>query len=439
MARISVLGCGYVGLVCGAGLAQFGNDVVCIDIDDDKIDNLNKMIIPIVEPGLDELIRNNHNYGRLSFTSDLQTGIKDCDAVIIAVQTPQDEDGSANLTYFMKAAADIADFIQNPAAVVIKSTVPIGTSHAVDLLINSKLEEREAGFSIEVVSNPEFLREGCAVDTFLNPDRIVIGCGGKSFKLMDDIYRVSISKGIPVIRCSNETAETIKYAANAFLAMKISYINQIAQLCEKTGADISTVAQAVGSDKRISPKFLNPGPGYGGSCFPKDTRALVKIAETHGVDLTMIRSAYEANAAHKEILAQKAVNILKEHNAETLAVWGLSFKAGSGDMRMAPALSIIPVIIKSGIKIKAYDPKAITEAKMAFGELAEHIEFCQNMEDAIDKSDGLMVLTGWECFINADLKKAAELLRHKILLDYRNIYDKNAAGDIGFLYFGVGR
>jgi len=439
MSKISVIGCGYVGLVCGAGLAEFGNDVVCVDIDDVKIKNLNNMIVPIVEPGLSELIEKNYKNGQLSFTSNIKVGISGCDAVIIAVQTPQAEDGSANLTYLMKAAGDIAEFLLAPAAVVIKSTVPIGTAKKVAELINSKLEERKTGFSIEVVSNPEFLREGCAVNTFLNPDRIVIGCSGKSFDLMDDVYKVSASKGIPIIKCSNETAETIKYAANSFLAMKISYINQMALLCEETGADIKTVAKAVGSDERISPKFLNPGPGYGGSCFPKDTRALVKIAKDYGLDLSMIRSAYEANTAHKEILAQKTVRIMLENNAKTLAIWGLSFKEGSGDMRMAPSLTIIPVIIKNGIRVKVYDPEAMAEAEVLLGGYGKSIEFCKSMKDATYQSDALMILTGWECFKNADLKEPLKTLKQKILLDYRNIYDAKTAREMGFLYFGVGR
>ncbi len=439
MSKVSIIGCGYVGLVCGAGMAEFGNDVVCIDIDEIKIINLNKMIIPIVEPGLSELIEKNYDSGNISFTNNVKTGIQGCDAVIIAVQTPQADDGSANLSYVMKAAEDIALFINNPAAVVIKSTVPIGTAKKVDALINTSLRERNIGFSIEVVSNPEFLREGCAISTFLDPDRIVIGCNGKSFELMDRIYQVPVSRGIPLIKCSNETAETIKYAANSFLAMKISYINQMALLCEKTGADIKTVAEAVGSDKRISPKFLNPGPGFGGSCFPKDTRALVKIAETYGLDLTMIKSAYEANAAHKDILAHKAVKIMNDNGAGTLAIWGLSFKAGSGDMRMAPALTIIPIIIDNGIKVKVYDPEAMDEAKRILGELGDSIEFCTTMENALHQSDALMILTEWECFKSVNLRETAKALNQKILLDYRNIFDSNSARDIGFLYYGVGR
>jgi UDPglucose 6-dehydrogenase len=438
MRKISVIGCGYVGLVCGAGLAEFGNEVVCIDINKDKIEKLKRMVVPIVEPGLPELIESNYSKSRLSFTSDIKEGLEGCDAIIIAVQTPQAADGSADLGFFMAAARDIAECLEHPAAVVIKSTVPIGTAGKTAKLINDSLAKRKMGFAIEVVSNPEFLREGCAVNTFLEPDRIVVGCNGKSYGLMNDIYSKPVSNGVPMVECSNETAETIKYAANAFLAMKISYINQMARLCEITGADIKTVAEAVGSDERISPKFLNPGPGYGGSCFPKDTRALVKMAKDHGLDLTMIRSAYEANAAHKEALALKIIGIMKKNQANTLAVWGLSFKAGSGDMRMAPALTILPAVAKSGIIIKAYDPAALDEAKEVFKEY-ENIKFCQTKDAALDNAEALLILTEWDCFKETRLSEIAAGLSKSILLDFRNIYEPDAAKDMGFMYYGVGR
>ncbi|MCK5758348.1 MAG: UDP-glucose/GDP-mannose dehydrogenase family protein, partial [Clostridiales bacterium] len=255
----------------------------------------------------------------------------------------------------------------------------------------------------------------------------------------DEIYKSPADNGIPLIKCSNETAETIKYASNSFLAMKISYINQIALLCEKTGADIKTVAEAVGSDERINPKFLNPGPGYGGSCFPKDTRALVKIAEEYDIDLSMIRTAYEANTKHKDILAKKAVKIVKENKGNILGVWGLSFKAGSGDMRNAPALDILPLIIKNGIKLRVFDPEAMDEASEYLSEYESMIEFCKTKNEVLIGADALMVLTEWDCFKNADLEKTATLLQQKILLDYRNIFDSSDAKRLGYLYYGVGK
>ncbi len=441
MNRICVIGCGYVGLVSGVGLAEFHNEILCTDTDSVRIENLKKMIMPFSEPGLLKLVKKNSDMGRLSFVNDIKPMLINCDAVMIAVQTPQSVDGSADLSYLMVAASEIAKHIKKAVVVIIKSTVPIGTAKKVKKLINSILADRDVGFSVEVVSNPEFLQEGSAVDTFLNPDRIVLGCkdGGVASKLMEEIYTIPAAAGVPIIKCSNETAETIKYASNAFLAMKISYINQMALLCEKTGADIKTVAKALGSDARINPKFLNPGPGYGGSCFPKDTRALVKMGEIHGLDLSMIRAAYESNAVHKTILAEKAVRILKENGGKTLAVWGLSFKAGSSDMRNSPVLDILPVIIKGGIKIKAYDPEAMDGAKIHLAKYMDDIELCKTQEDTLSNSDALMILTEWECFKKANLTETAFRLNKKILLDYRNIYDAAEAEKTGFLYYGVGR
>ncbi|MBN2558627.1 MAG: UDP-glucose/GDP-mannose dehydrogenase family protein, partial [Clostridia bacterium] len=368
MKRISVVGCGYVGLVTGAGLAEFGNEVVCIDIDEKRIKSLRNMEMPFYEPGLADLVRRNYIAGKLFFEEDMPRGIKGRDAIMIAVQTPQGNDGIADLTYLTAAAGDIAREMNQGATIIIKSTVPVGTAARVEGLMNRILDERKIGFSVQVVSNPEFLREGSAVNTFLEPDRIVIGMNedGVNRSRMEDIYRKPAGEGVPLIFCSNETAETIKYASNSFLAMKISFINQIALLCEKTGADIKTVADAIGKDSRISPHFLNPGPGYGGSCFPKDTKAFVRTGEEYGVDLSLIRTADEANERHKMILAEKIARVMKQSGAARLAVWGLSFKAGTGDMRNSPALTIIPELCRQGIKIKAYDPEAMPEAARHF-------------------------------------------------------------------------
>lgn len=440
MRRISVLGCGYVGLVTGAGIASFGNKVLCTDSNIEKIKNLKKMILPFSEPGLFELIEKAFKSGLISFSSDLHQSIADSDAVIIAVQTPQNDDGSADISFVLNAAEDISRHLIKPAVIIIKSTVPIGTAAKVKNHMNSLLKDRNAGFNVEIVSNPEFLREGAAVQTFLYPDRIVVGSSQNAevISIMNDIYKTPVERGVPVIRCSNETAETIKYAANSFLAMKIAYINQIALLCEKTGADIKIVSKAVGSDERINPKFLEPGPGFGGSCFPKDTRALVKLAEDYNLDLSLIRGIYEANTAHKTILAEKAIRIMRDNDAKTLGIWGVSFKAGSQDMRNAPALDILPLILNSGIKIKLFDPKAINEAMSYFYEYEDMIDYCTSKEDALKGSDALMILTEWDCFKNADLKEMASLLNKKILMDYRNIYDSKTSAELGFLYYGVG-
>lgn len=440
MHKISVIGCGYVGLVTGAGIASFGNEVMCIDSDVKRIENLKNMILPFSEPGLYELIQKTQRDGLISFSADLQTSMIDSDAVIIAVQTPQGDDGSADISFVLSAAEDISRYLVKPAVIIIKSTVPIGTAAKVKSHMNSFLHKRSAGFEVEIVSNPEFLREGAAVQTFLYPDRIVVGSNQKAevFSIMDDIYRTPVERGVPVIRCSNETAETIKYAANSFLAMKIAYINQIALLCEKTGADIKTVSKAVGSDERINPKFLEPGPGFGGSCFPKDTRALVRLAEEYNLDLSLIRGVYEANSAHKIILAEKAIRIMRDNDAKILGVWGVSFKAGSQDMRNAPALDILPSILNNGIKIKLYDPKAMNEARIHFKDYLDEIEFCNSKEDALKGADALMILTEWDCFKNADLVEPASLLNKKILIDYRNIFDSKTASNLGFLYYGVG-
>jgi len=441
MHKISVLGCGYVGLVSGAGIAKFGNEVICADSNVHRIENLNKLIMPISEPGLKELVQEMYSSGRLSFSFDIKKSICGCDAIIISVQTPQDKDGSADLSYVIQVAKDIAEYIEKSTVVIIKSTVPIGTAKKIKNLINTRLADRNAEFSVEVVSNPEFLREGAAIKTFLYPDRIVVGSSGNkdALSLMDEIYKAPADSGVPIFKCSNETAETIKYASNSFLAMKISYINQIALLCEKTGADIKAVSEAVGSDERINPKFLNPGPGFGGSCFPKDTRALVKIAESYGVDLSMIRTAYEANKAHKDILATKAVKIVKENNGSVLGVWGLSFKAGSGDMRNAPALDILPLIIQNGIKVRVFDPEAMEEADEYLSEYRSMIEFCKTKEEVLLGADALLVLTEWDCFKNADLEETATLIKQKIILDYRNIFDKTSTKNLGYLYYGVGK
>lgn len=440
MHKICVLGCGYVGLVTGAGIASFGNSVICIDSDVEKVDKLKKFILPFSEPELLELIQETKEKGLISFSSEIKNSIIDCEAVIIAVQTPQSEDGSADISFVMKAAGDISQYLVNPSIIIIKSTVPIGTAEKVRKHINALLKNRNAGFEVEIVSNPEFLREGSAVRTFLYPDRIVVGSSQKAevLSFMEDIYKTPVERGVPVISCSNETAETIKYAANSFLAMKIAYINQIALLCEKTGADIKMVSKAVGSDERISPQFLEPGPGFGGSCFPKDTRALVKLAEEYNLDLSLIKAVYESNTAHKTILAEKAVRIMKDNDSKILGIWGVSFKAGSGDMRNAPALDIIPLILRSGIRIKIYDPKAINEARMHFSEYENAIDYCHSKEDAARDTDALMILTEWDCFKSMDLKELYFLLNKKILIDYRNIYDSKNAAEHGFLYYGVG-
>lgn len=441
MKKICVMGCGYVGLVSGAGLAQFGNNVTCFDIDRTRIEKLRNNIMPIYEPGLQELVEENNRAGRLDFADDLGVALKDCDAVFIAVQTPQDVDGNANLEYLYKAAEDIADNTAGNPVVVIKSTVPVGTAKEVAIRINYKFKERNLGYRAEIVSNPEFLIEGKAVKTFLEPDRIVIGCrqDEKVCGLMKELYSKPADEGRELIVCSNETAETIKYAANSFLAMKISFINQMALLCGETGADIDTVAKALGSDSRINPRFLNPGPGYGGSCFPKDTKALVRTAEKYGVNMSLVREADDSNERHKEILAGKITAIMNKNGVSNLAVWGLSFKAGTGDLRNSPAIAMVKYLYTNGFHIKAYDPKAMKEAEQLFENNKFDIELSADMYKTLEGADALLIATEWECFRESDISKVAFSMKGNLIFDYRNIFDPIKVKSEGMKYYGVGR
>ncbi len=441
MKNISVMGCGYVGLVSGAGLAHTGNTVTCIDIDDERIKSLKNLKMPFYEPGLQELVEKCIEEGRLFFEKDLKKGIVNADIVMLAVQTPQSDEGRADLKHLYSAVKELAENMDTPVPVIIKSTVPVGTAKEVGRIINSILKFEGVEKEVDVISNPEFLREGCAVDTFLNPDRIVVGYGGdpEVKAVMEDVYGAFIKKGIPMVFCSNETAEIIKYAANSLLAVKISFINQIALLCGKTGADIETVSKAVGMDKRINPDFLNPGPGYGGSCFPKDTRAIVKAAEDLGVDLSVIMAADEANERHKVILAEKIVEELEKADGDTVAVWGLAFKAGTGDIRNSPALAIIEKLFKEGSTVKAYDPKANGEASEYFKEHNVKIEICDDMMTAVNDCDCLVVLTEWACFKEADMTQVKAKMRPSLLFDLRNLFEREDMEKKGFTYHGVGR
>jgi len=441
MISICIMGCGYVGLVSGAGLAEFGNQVTCFDIDRDRIAKLRKNIMPIFEPGLGELVEKNSRAGKLDFSDDLGQAIKGRDAVFIAVQTPQDFDGNANLEYLYAAADDIADNADGNIVVVIKSTVPVGTAGAVRARINRRLLERGLAHNIEVVSNPEFLIEGRAVRTFLEPDRIVIGCrkDGNACNVMKKMYETPEKEGRQLILCSNETAETIKYAANSFLAMKISFINQMALLCEETGADIETVSKALGSDSRINPRFLNPGPGYGGSCFPKDTKALVKTAERYGVDMSLVRETDDSNERHKEILAKKIVTLMKGSDGKRIAVWGLAFKAGTGDIRNSPAVSLVEKLAMKGISVKAYDPEALEETARWLKGRKLDISLQDDMYGILEGADALMIATEWDCFKNSDISEIAARLRGNLIFDYRNILEPGEVSRAGLNYYGVGR
>lgn len=441
MNRVCIVGCGYVGLVSGAGLAEFGNIVTCYDIDTNRINNLNKLVMPIFEPDLKELVEKNIKAGRLGFTDNLSLALKDCDAVFIAVQTPQDDDGNAKLKFLFTAVEDVASKATGNLVVVIKSTVPVGTSKEVLSYIRLKFKERDITASVEVVSNPEFLIEGRAVSTFLNPDRIVIGCKpkGKACELMKSIYKKPSSDGREVVLCTNETAETIKYAANSFLAMKISFINQMALLCQETGADIDTVAKALGSDSRINPRFLKPGPGYGGSCFPKDTKALVRTAEKYGVDMSIIREADDSNENHKKILADIVASVMKKNGYSNLAVWGLAFKAGTGDIRNSPATTMIEKISENNFNISAYDPEAMTEAKKWIKQTGLKVILADDMYKALDKAEALLIVTEWECFKNADITRIANTLKGNVVFDFRNILDPHEIEKAGLKYYGIGR
>ncbi len=432
--RIAMIGTGYVGLVSGACFSEFGVDVVCVDRDEDKIARLKAGKMPIYEPGLESLVKNNTDAGRLRFTTDLHPAVAGADAVFIAVGTPSRRgDGHADLSYVYGAAMDIAAALTGYAVVVTKSTVPVGTGRQVAQIIKAARPDLQ----FDVVSNPEFLREGSAINDFMRPDRVVIGAESeRAQKVMRQLYRVLYLIETPILFTSLETSELIKYAANTFLATKITFINEIADLCEKVGADVHDVARGIGLDGRIGKKFLHPGPGYGGSCFPKDTLALVKTAQEHGAPLRIIETVVAVNDQRKKRMAEKIIEACGGSvKDKTIALLGLTFKPNTDDMRDAPSLAIVPALQAAGARVRAYDPEGMEEAK----KLLPEVSYCSDAYDAMTGADAVVLLTEWNEFRNLDVDRMKSLLRGLVMVDLRNVYTPADFKMAGFHYSCIGR
>lgn len=429
-----MVGTGYVGLVSGVCFADFGHDVICVDKDPNKIDTLNSGGIPIYEPGLDTLVAQNVKAGRLSFTTDLSDAMSGADAVFIAVGTPSRRgDGFADLSYVYAAAEEIANNMDGFTVIVTKSTVPVGTGDEVEAIIRKSRPDGD----FEVVSNPEFLREGAAINDFKRPDRVVVGTEDDRAKaVMRALYRPLFINETPIVFTTRRTSEIIKYAANAFLATKITFINEMADLCEAVGGDVQQVARGIGLDKRIGGKFLHAGPGYGGSCFPKDTLALVRTADEADVDLSIIKAVVDANEARKTRMAEKVIKACGgEVEGKTIAVLGLAFKPNTDDMRDAPSLTIISHLQANGANIRAFDPESMKEA----ARLLQDVEYATGPYECANGADALVIITEWDQFRALDLDRVKSVLANPILIDLRNIYKPDEAASFGFAYESVGR
>jgi len=435
--KVTIVGSGYVGLVTGACFSEVGIDVICVDIDAKKIENLNNGIIPIYEPGLEEMIIRNMKKGRLNFTTNISGAVKESEVVFISVGTPPDEDGSADLKYVLAVARECGKNMDDYLLIVTKSTVPVGTSIKVKKAIQEELDKRNVDIPFDVASNPEFLKEGAAIADFLKPDRIVIGLDSpRAEDLMRSLYKPFTMNGHPVIFMDIVSAEMTKYAANAMLATKISFINDIANLCEIVGADINWVRKGIGSDTRIGSKFIYPGIGYGGSCFPKDVQALIRTGNDYDYQLRILKAVEEVNKDQKEIIFNKINTYFKgDLKDKTVAIWGLSFKPQTDDMREAPALIVIKRLLDAGAKVNVYDPVAMKEAKHHFGETVSYFE--DQYETLID-ADCLAILTEWAEFKIPNFKIIHKLLSNPVIFDGRNIYDKDEMKDNGFNYHCIG-
>ncbi|AMR27108.1 UDP-glucose 6-dehydrogenase [Hymenobacter psoromatis] len=435
--KIAVVGTGYVGLVTGTCFAEVGIDVTCIDIDQKKIENLHQGILPIYEPGLEEMVARNVKSGRLNFSTSLADSIKGADVAFIAVGTPPGEDGSADLKYVLAVARGIGENMDTYTVVVTKSTVPVGTAAKVRSEIEQALAKRGASVEFDVASNPEFLKEGAAIDDFLKPDRIVVGVSSeRAEEVMRRLYKPFLLNGHPIIFMDIPSAEMTKYAANSMLATKISFMNDIANLCEIMGADVNKVRQGIGSDARIGHKFIYPGIGYGGSCFPKDVKALIKTAQENGYQMQVLQAVEGVNEAQKEVLFNK----VKKHFGNDLkgkkfAIWGLSFKPKTDDMREAPSLVIIEKLLAEGATVSAYDPVAIPEAKHTLGDT---ITYAKDQFEALVDADALLVVTEWPEFRSPSFEVVGRLLKQKVIFDGRNIYDPSEMKQIGFTYHCIG-
>ncbi len=431
--RICMIGTGYVGLVTGTCFAEFGNDVICVDIVKEKIDKLNRGELPIYEPGLDDMVAQNVAAGRLKFTTDLKQAVEQSLVIFIAVGTPQAEDGSADMRYVEAVTKDVARYMNDYKVIVNKSTVPVGAGKWIKKLIQ---DSQPQPIVFSVASNPEFLREGSAIEDFIRPNRVVIGTDDeRAAEVMRDLYKPLYLIETPIVMTDLASAELTKYAANAFLATKIGFINEIANICERVGADVHDVARGMGLDHRIGSKFLHPGPGYGGSCFPKDTRALLNIAKKNDYHFKIVEAAVEVNDQQRVRMLEKIKKNVGNLRGKTIAILGLAFKPNTDDMREAPSIDIIAGLQKEGARIKAYDPIAMHEAR----KVLKDVEFTDDTYSAISGADALVFLTEWNQFRSLDLDKIKRLLKTPLIIDLRNIYDPPRMRESGFTYIAVGR
>ena len=445
--NISIIGTGYVGLVTGACFAESGNNVICMDIDKEKINKLKKGIVPIYEPGLDEIVRKNLNTGRLKFTTDLEYAVRNSEIIFLCLPTPPGKDGDADLGILFSVVKNIAKILRGLAKdekkqlkklIVSKSTVPVGTADKIKEMLNKELGKYSDKIDLYVASNPEFLKEGNAVQDFMFPDRVVIGVNdGEAEKILRELYEPFVRTGAPILVMDTRSAEMVKYTANAFLAMRISFMNEMANLCEKLGADVEKVRIAIGYDNRIGPRFLFPGVGWGGSCFPKDIKALMKMGEKNGVELKIVKSVYEVNERQKKLIVEKIKKHFgRELKNKKIAIWGLSFKPKTDDMREAPSIVIINELLKLGAKISAFDPVAVPNAKKIFG---DKVKFAKNQYEALKSADALVLITEWQEFREPDFNYIKTLMRTPVVFDGRNIYNPEKLKKLGFTYYGIGR
>ncbi|MBC7695422.1 MAG: UDP-glucose/GDP-mannose dehydrogenase family protein [Burkholderiales bacterium] len=435
--KIAIVGTGYVGLVTGTCFSEVGVEVICVDIDQKKIENLNNGILPIYEPGLDEMVTRNMQKKRLNFSTSLKESIQDAEVVFIAVGTPPDEDGSADLKYVLAVASSIGEHMQHPLVVVTKSTVPVSTAEKVRKALQTQLEKRNSNIDFYVASNPEFLKEGAAIEDFMKPDRIVVGIDSpEAEEVMRKLYKPFLMNGHPIYFMDIPSAEMTKYAANAMLATKISFMNDIANLCEIMGADVNMVRKGIGSDARIGTKFIYPGVGYGGSCFPKDVKALIKTAKENKYDMRILNAVENVNESQKEVLFDKVKSHFKGNlKGKKFALWGLSFKPKTDDMREAPSLVIIEKLLKAGASVVAYDPVAMNEAKHTLGNT---IEYAMDMYDSLNEADALLIVTEWPEFRVPNFRELEKRLKQKVLFDGRNMFDPKDMKNLGYSYYCIG-